>query len=75
MQSVIQRLKETLAQKDMRMNIEGDGRLSRSCKAFIVRSFADFRADKGIASLRSRSSQTLRTVTLRPCVVATQQFA
>jgi len=56
MQSVIQRLKETLAQRDMRMNIEGDGRLSRSCKAFIVRSFADFRADKGIASLRSRSS-------------------
>ncbi|KAI9879751.1 MAG: hypothetical protein M1830_007376 [Pleopsidium flavum] len=30
MQSVIQRLKETLAQKDMRMSIEGDGRLSRS---------------------------------------------
>ncbi len=32
MQSAIQRLKETLAQKDLRLNLEGDGGLSRSCK-------------------------------------------
>ena len=30
--STIQRLKETLAQRDMRMNLDGDRRLSRSCK-------------------------------------------
>lgn len=30
--SSIQRLKETLAQRDMRMNIDDDRRLSRSCK-------------------------------------------
>ena len=30
--SIIQQLKETLAQRDMRMNVDGDGRLSRSCK-------------------------------------------
>ena len=33
MQSAIRRLKETLAQKDLRLNLEGDGVLSRSCKA------------------------------------------
>lgn len=32
MQSAIQRLKETLAQKDLRLNLEGDGGLSRSRK-------------------------------------------
>lgn len=32
LQSTIQRLKETLAQRDMRMTIDGDRRLSRSCK-------------------------------------------
>ena len=30
--SIIQQLKETLAQRDMRMNVDGDGRLSRSRK-------------------------------------------
>lgn len=34
MQTVIQRLKECLAQKDMRMNFEGDGRLSRTREIF-----------------------------------------
>lgn len=33
MQSAIQRLKETLAQRDMRLNLEGDGVLSRTRKA------------------------------------------
>ena len=31
LQSIVQRLKETIAQKDMRMNVEGEGKLSRSC--------------------------------------------
>ncbi len=37
MQSAIQRLKETLAQKDLRLNLEGDGGLSRSCRATFQR--------------------------------------
>ena len=34
LQDVIQRLKETIAQKDPRMNVDGERNLSRSCKFF-----------------------------------------
>lgn len=46
MQSVIQRLKETLAQKDMRLSVEGEGRLSRTRKASRTRLFAGCEADE-----------------------------
>ena len=37
LQAVIQRLKETIAQKDPRMNVDGERNLSRSCKPFSIR--------------------------------------
>ncbi len=40
LQSVIRRLKETLAQRDMRLNVEGDGALSRSCRHISIQGFS-----------------------------------
>lgn len=66
--STIQRLKETLAQRDMRMNIDGDKRLSRSCKqcrttqfrmAFLMGISNSKRAQQWITQYREQPFRTL----------------
>lgn len=57
MQATIQRLKDSLSQKDMRFNAENDKNMSRSCKiSFYNCAFIDRYANITTASFRNRSS-------------------